>query len=84
MCFVELEEVGPLMQSQQVKQQTIRFPDKMRGSCLNSEEFQWEQIQTEDQVINLAASHETLSNVTCFAIPKATVNPASNAETLLQ
>ncbi|XP_034119932.1 protein telomere ends associated-like isoform X2 [Drosophila guanche] len=89
--FVDMDEVAPasqlsdtytdpLMESQQVKQEKIKFLDKMRGSCLNSQEVQWERIDLDDQIIRLDDSQESLSNLACFAIPKATVVPPLNAE----
>ncbi|XP_041450908.1 protein telomere ends associated-like [Drosophila obscura] len=96
--FVDMDEVDPasqipntqndpLMESMrvQVKQEPITFLDKMRGSCLNSEDFLWESINTEDQIIKLDDSQKSLSNLACFAIHTVpTAVPPLNAVTTPQ
>ncbi|XP_002138739.3 protein telomere ends associated-like isoform X1 [Drosophila pseudoobscura] len=95
--FVDMDEVGPasqmpdtendpLRESMQVpvKQEAIKFLDKLRGSCVNSQDFLWESIDSNEQIINLDDSQESLSGLACFAICKATEIAPSNVNALPQ
>ncbi|XP_033246527.1 protein telomere ends associated isoform X2 [Drosophila miranda] len=95
--FVDMDEVvpasqmpdtenDPLRESMQVpvKQEAIKFLDKLRGSCINSQDFLWESIDSNEQIINLDDSQESLSGLACFAIRKATEIAPSNANAFPQ
>ncbi|XP_043951471.1 protein telomere ends associated isoform X2 [Drosophila biarmipes] len=53
-----------------VKKEPISLPNNQRATLSQSDDCQWEEISSQEQVIDLDASQNEGSSLSCFAIPK--------------
>ncbi|XP_070072632.1 protein telomere ends associated isoform X5 [Drosophila takahashii] len=67
-----------------VKQEPIKLPNNQRATICNSEDCQWEEITTQEQIIDLDASQSEEASLSCFAISKPTEKAAEETLNLLE
>ncbi|XP_065721946.2 protein telomere ends associated isoform X2 [Drosophila suzukii] len=53
-----------------VKKEPLSLPNNQRATISSSEDCQWEEITPQEQIIDLDASQNEGSSLSCFAIPK--------------